>query len=483
MPARTGSEYLAGLRSQPREVWLAGERVEDVTAHPGTRRGAASVARLYDIQHDPALSDEMTYVSPSSGDRVGLSFIAPRTVDELERRRRMMAKWAGFSGGMLGRSPDYLNVSLMAQAAASEYFARNRAEFAENVRAYYEHVRESDLTLTHTLVNMRRTRSAGATVGVEEDIGLRVIEESAGGVVVRGARVLATLGPISDEIMVAPSTILRADEDAHRFAFSFAIPCGTEGLKLVCRESFDLGRSTYDHPLGSRFEEMDAIVIFEDVLVPWERMFLLGDVALCNNAFAATNAVVHMMHQVVTKNVAKSEFVVGLAAMMVESLGSGGIAQVQERVAELIMDLEVMRACLRASEADAALDEWSVMCPNRPPLDVARNLFPRMYPRMIEILQILGSSSLMAIPSEADFDSDVAPDLEHYLGTGDATGRDRVKLFRLAWDVACSAFGSRQVLYERFFFGDSSRMASALYNVYDKEPLMARVREFLDRED
>ena len=482
MPARTGGEYLAGLRDQRREVWLDGERVADVTTHPGTRRGAASVASLYDMQHDPKLRDEMTYASPSSGDRVGLSFITPSSIEELERRRRMMATWAGFSGGMLGRSPDYLNVSLMAEAAASEYFARNRPEFAENIRRYYEHVRENDLALTHTLVNMRRSREAAATLGVEEEVGLHVVKEAASGVMVKGARVLATLGPISDEIMVAPSTVLRADKDADRFAVSFSIPCGARGLRFVCRESFDLGRSTFDHPLGSRFEEMDAIVIFDDVLVPWERVFLLGDVELCNNAFAATNAVVHMMHQVVTKNIAKSEFVVGLASMVVDSLGSGQIPQVQERVAELIMDLEVMRACLRASEADAALDEWGVMCPNRSPLDVARNLFPRMYPRMIEILQLLGSSSLMAIPTEADFDSDVAADLDHYLATEDATGRDRVRLFRLAWDVACSAFGSRQVLYERFFFGDPSRMASALYEAYDREPLMARVRELLSRE-
>ena len=358
MPARTGGEYLAGLRDQRREVWLDGERVADVTTHPGTRRGAASVASLYDMQHDPKLRDEMTYASPSSGDRVGLSFITPSSIEELERRRRMMATWAGFSGGMLGRSPDYLNVSLMAEAAASEYFARNRPEFAENIRRYYEHVRENDLALTHTLVNMRRSREAAATLGVEEEVGLHVVKEAASGVMVKGARVLATLGPISDEIMVAPSTVLRADKDPDRFAVSFSIPCGARGLRFVCRESFDLGRSTFDHPLGSRFEEMDAIVIFDDVLVPWERVFLLGDVELCNNAFAATNAVVHMMHQVVTKNIAKSEFVVGLASMVVDSLGSGQIPQVQERVAELIMDLEVMRACLRASEADAALDEW-----------------------------------------------------------------------------------------------------------------------------
>jgi len=94
MPARTGSEYLKGLRDQERQVWLRGERVEDVTTHPGLASGAQAIASLYDMQHDPALRDAMTYVSPSSGDRVGLSFIIPRTREELERRRDMMLHWA-----------------------------------------------------------------------------------------------------------------------------------------------------------------------------------------------------------------------------------------------------------------------------------------------------------------------------------------------------------------------------------------------------
>ncbi len=481
MPARTGSQYLEGLRAQPREVWVCGERVEDVAAHPAFRRGARSIAALYDMQHDPALQEEMTYPSPTMDGRVGLSFLVPRTAEDLERRRRMMAHWARASGGMIGRSPDYLNVSLMAMACAGDYFARGRPESGDNIRRYYEYVRENDLALTHTLVNLRRTRSASATIGAD-DVGLRAVGETDAGVVVHGARVLATLGPISDEIMVFPSTVLKAEKDADRFALAFALPCGTPGLKFVCRESFDLGRSPFDHPLGSRFEEMDAIVIFNDVLVPWERVFLLGDVELCNNAFAATNAVVHMMHQVVTKNVAKSEFVLGTACLMVEALGSGQLPHVQGLVAELMLDLEVMKACLRAAEADAALDRWGVMCPSRMPLDVARNLFPRMYPRMIEVLHLLGSSSLMAIPSRADFAAPIGPDLEHYLSTDTMTGRERARLFRLAWDMACSAFGTRQVLYERFFFGDPARMASALYALYDRQPLMERVREFLERE-
>ena len=479
MPARSGDQYLQGLRRRPAEVWLGGQRVADVTSHPGLSSGARSVAALYDMQLDPEHLEGMTYPLPGSGERVGMSFITPRTQQDLEDRRGMMERWARSSGGMLGRTPDYLNVILMACAAAAEFFGGNRPEFARNAVDYYEHVRDNDLTLTHTLVNVRRTRSSQGTTSTDEEVALHVTDERAEGIVVNGARVLATLGPLSDEILVFPSTVLRTTQDAEKYAFAFCVPCDTPGLKLICRESFDLGRSSFDHPLGSRFEEMDALVIFDEVLVPWERVFLLGDVDLCNSLFKATGAEPHMMHQVITKNVAKSEFLLGVACLMVEALGSGEIPQVQERVAELIMDLEVMRACLRASEADAKADRWGVLGPARDPLDVARNLYPRMYPRMVEILQLLGSSSLMATPAEADFQAPIASEVDRVLSTETFSGLQRVKIFRLAWDIACSSFGSRQVLYERFFFGDPSRRAVSLYGAYDKGPVMERVREFL----
>jgi 4-hydroxyphenylacetate 3-monooxygenase len=298
---------------------------------------------------------------------------------------------------------------------------------------------------------------------------------------VRGPRVLATLGPLSDEIAVYPTSraLLGRGEEAKRYAFAFAIPCGAPGLKFLCRESVDLGRSHFDHPLGSRFEEMDAIVFFDDVLVPWERVFLYGDVDLCNNLSAATNQFTHSGHQVVTKNVAKCEFVLGLASLMVKTLGSGSIQQVQALLAELIEDLEVMKSLLHTAESSASIDQWGVMCPAQIPILIARNLFIRMYPRMAEIIQLLGSRSLMALPSEVDFDGPLGGHIEQYLDTDTATARDRVQLFHLAWDLACSAFGSRQVLYERYFQGDWMRNASILYNSYDTEPLMAQVRRFM----
>ena len=479
MPARTGQDYIEGLRAQEREIWLRGERVKDVTTYPGLANGVRAIAALYDMQHDPNLHDAMTYVSPTSGDRVGLSFIIPRTRQELEQRRTMMLRWARTTCGMVGRSPDFMNVTFAAWAAAADYFAQNRPEFGENVRRYYEYIRERDLTLTHSLINLQRSRTVSGVFNLEEGTALRVMRETDAGIVVRGARVLATLGPLADEIAVYSPRLPQMTERHSPFAINFAIPCSTPGLRFLCRESFDLGRSHFDHPLGSRFEEMDAIVFFDDVLVPWERVFLLGDVDLVNRTAITTHSSAHTALQGAAKNVAKCEFVLGVALLMTETLGNAHLPHSEERLAELMLYTELTKACMRAAEADAQLDAWGVMCPAPLPGEITRNLFMTAYPRMVEILQLLGSSSFMIIPGESDFQSPLAPAIEQYLATDTATARDRVKLFRLAWDIAGSAFGGRQVIYERFFASDPLSRARALNAIYPKEELMARVREFL----
>ena len=480
MPARTGEAYIKGLQEHPREVWIDGERVEDVTTHPALRNGIRSVAALYELQHDPALREEMTYLSPTTGQPVGLSFLMPQSVADLERRRTMMTRWAWASCGMMGRSPDFLNVLFTAWAGAADYFAQNRHEFKDNVIKYYEFLREHDVTLTHALVNLQRRRTPAAVDTLREDVALTVVRETDAGIIVRGSRLLATLGPIADELAVYHAGNHQVGADAQRQAFAFAIPCDTPGLTFLCRESFDLGRSRFNHPLGSQFEEMDATVFFHDVLVPWERVFLLGDVELCNNVGAATQSMAHSGHQVMTRYVAKAEFVLGLADLMVETLGSGSIPHVQEQVAELITYRDMLQACLRAAEVDAAPNTWGVMSPASAPLQAGRALFGRtVYPRMVEIIQLLGTSSLMALPAEADLESPLAPAVEHYLATDTATARDRAQLFHLAWDVSCSAFAGRQVLYERMFGGNAVRNAMTLFHTYNKEPFRQRVRAFL----
>jgi len=480
MGARSGTNYINSLRKLKAEIWLGGERVGDVTQHPAFARCARSIASLYDMQLERP--EAMTYRT-DDGDRVGLSFIQATSAQELHKRSVMMKRWADFSGGMLGRTPDYLNAALAAMASARQFFAESDARFGENIARYYLEARRFDWCATHTLVNPRASRDAGWAGDTDADLALRLVRKTDDGIVVSGCRMLATLAPLSEELQVFPSTVLKVEPAAEPFALALAIPCNAPGLRFICRDAYDVGRSHFDNPLASRFEEMDAVAIFTDVLVPWERVFLCGDVPRCNALFAATDAVVQMMHQVAVKDVAKCEFVLGLTAKIAEASDAMSLPHVQERLAEMIMTTETMRALLRAAEADAAPNKWGVFSPARAPLDSARNLFPRLYPRMVEIIQLNSSSSLMATPSDADFKAAIGPDIERYLGAAQAPARERVALYRLAWEVACSAFAGRQVLYERFFFGDPVRMASALVTNTDLKPLIERINAFLARTD
>ncbi|HET7343686.1 MAG TPA: 4-hydroxyphenylacetate 3-monooxygenase, oxygenase component [Methylomirabilota bacterium] len=481
MGIRTGEQLLQSLRDD-RLLFIDGARVKDVTTDPRFASAAQSLAELYDMQHDAALIERMTFLSPTSGERVGLSFVVPRTREDLERRRAMMLQWARATCGMMGRSPDFMNVTFAAWAGAADYFARSRPAFGANIRRYYEHIRERDLTLTHALINLQRSRTMSGVVNAEEGTALQVIRETDAGVIVRGARVLATLAPFSDEIAVYSPRVAQLGDAHSPFALNFALPVGAPGLRFLCRESFDLGRPAAEHPLGARFDEMDCVAFFDDVLVPWERVFLLGDVALVNGTGIVTGSSVHSAHQNAVKNLAKCEFVLGVALLMTKTLGTGSLPHSEERLGELMMYTELIRACVRAAEADAALDEWGVMRPAVMPAEITRNLFTTAYPRMVEILQLLGSSSFMITPGEADFAGPLKPAIEQYLATDTASARERVTLFRLAWDIAGSAFGGRQVLYERFFASDPLSRARFLGAIYPKDELMRRVRDFLDRD-
>src|SRR5215472_6780343 len=466
MPARTGQQYIDGLRAQEREVWLGGERVKDVTKHKGLAGGVRAIARLYDMQHDPALRDVMTFASPSTGEPVGRSFDMPRTKQALETRSKMMLNWARTTCGMMGRSPDFMNVTFAAWGAAADFFGEKRPEFADNMRRYVEYIRENDVTLTHALINLQRSRNATGMFNLQEGTALEVKKETSAGIVVHGARILATLGPLSDEIAVYSPRMARHTEDHSPFAVNFSIPCSAKGLKFLCRDSFDLGRSHFDHPLGSRFEEMDCIVFFDDVLVPWERVFLLYDVERLNATPHVTHSTAHSAHQGAAKNLAKCEFVLGLALLMTQALGNAHLPHTEERIGELMLYTELMRSSMRAAEADAETDRWGVMCPAILPVESTRNLMMTCYPRMVEILKLLGSSSFLLTPSEKDFAGPMKDDIEQYLATDNIAARERVKLFRLAWDVAGNAFGSRQVLYERFFASDPLTRARSMTSLF-----------------
>jgi 4-hydroxyphenylacetate 3-monooxygenase len=482
MGARSGAEYLEGLRDD-RSVWIDGERVADVTRDPRLARGIRSVAALYDLQLEPARLESMTYPSPTSGDRVGLSHLQPRCVDDLVRRRTMFKTWAEWSAGMMGRSPDFLNAMIMGCAANADYFARLDPAFGANIRRYHEQVREQDLCLTHALVAPQVNRALHPDEQAGGVVALRVVDETDAGLVLSGARILATLAPASDELFVAPAPSRSYSGQGNPRAFVFAVPVATPGLKFICRESFDVGRSSFDHPLGSRFEEMDCTAVFDRVLVPWERVFLYGEQEYCAALFRDTDAFTHSMHQVLAKNWAKAEFLLGVATLMTEAIGTDQQLHVQRLLGEMLHAALTLRAYVRAAEADACPGPSGVWAPHAETLLTARSFFPEVYPRLVEIIQILGSSGLANIPSEASVDSpELAEDIARFYQGATLDAKQRIRLFRLAWDIACSSFGGRQVLYERYFGGDFYRNVASHYVNADKRPYTDLVEALLARE-
>ena len=480
MGARTGQEYVERLAQTRPTVDINGERVSGpVTEHPALAGIVRSYAELYDLQHDSELRDVLTYESPTSGERVGTSFMVPRSAADLVKRHAAFKAWADHSLGTLGRTGDYLNSALMALSEAGDWFAQADGRFADNVRAYYEKVREEDLLTTHTLIPPQANRAVGAGQQIDgRALGAHVVSEDDNGVVIRGARMLATIGPIADELLVFPSTVLKGTPEDTPYSFAFAINCDAPGLRFLCRENLDYGRG---HPLGGGFDEIDAVVVFDDVHVPWERVFMLGHPELCNTFYTDTSAVVHMTHQVTARTTAKAEAFLGLLSLMTEAIGIEQFSHIQEDVAHVITIVGTLHGLVRAAEADAAPNAYGVLTPAWEPLNTARNWFPRASQRLPEIVRKFGASGLMAIPTEADLAGSAREDVERYLQSAALLGPERVRLFRLAWDLSVSAFAGRQNLYEYYFFGDPVRMAGALLKATDREPYKARVRSFLER--
>ncbi len=485
MGIRTGAQFLDKLNSMTPELYIDGEKITSkVAEHPLFRNNARTYAHLYDMQHDPQFQEALTFKSPTTGDLVGASFLVPRTVDDLVKRREAISTWAEYSGGFLGRSGDYMNSSLTALSTAKTFFGQADPVFAERITAYYEMARENDLLATHTLIPPQVNRAQNANQTGSGQLAARIVEERPDGIVIRGARMLATIAPIADELLVFPSTVLRGTPEDAPYSYAFAIQNDAPGLKYYCRTPFYRGGSTFDEPLASRYDEMDAVVIFDDVFVPNERVFLLGHPELCNDFYAATGAGQLMTHQVVCRTLAKTEFYLGLASEMAEAIGIGGFQHIQQDIAELISYTELERAVLRACEVDGAVNAEGVYLPRWETLNAARNWYPRLVSqRLPEIIRKFGAGGLMALPSEADLAGEGRADIDQYLQGAMTDAESRARLFRLALDASVSGFVGRESLYEYFFFGDPVRMAGALINSYDREPARQRIRDLLARKD
>ncbi|GGH80786.1 4-hydroxyphenylacetate 3-monooxygenase [Pullulanibacillus pueri] len=480
-----GNQFIERIDQLGTKVWYHGQEIKGkLSEHSAFKGLMRSQAKLYDLQADPTKQALMTWTSETSGNPVGTSYLPPRTTEDLEKRRLAIQEWAKESLGMLGRSPDYMNTTIMALGTSADILSEESPRHSENMQNYYEFVRENDLSLTHTFILPQVNRSQFYIEDPQEMIAAQIIGETDEGVIVHGARLLATQGATTDELLVFPSGArLPHMKTAEPMAYAFAIPNNTPGLKFYCRDSFVGGESHFDHPLSSRFEEMDTIVVFDHVLVPWERVFLHGNINVNNRLYHDSGFFSQTTHLIASKNVVKIESFLGIMKAIIETINIGEYQHVHEKISEVIVGLEAMKGFIHSSEKSAKVNQWGVLTPDPNPLQAAVFYYSKFYPRMAEIIQLLGASGLVSTPTEADFNSSGGDDLRHYLKTSTVNGEEKVRLFRLAWDASISSFGGRQQLYERFFFGDPVRLASILYKQYQTDAFEERIRSFINDND
>jgi 4-hydroxyphenylacetate 3-monooxygenase len=464
---RGGAEYLRSLQDG-RQVYLDGERVADVTQHPAFREAARSIARLYDIAAAPENRERMTFPSPKTGAPVLRAYQIPRSHADLRARRLFSETWAEATFGLMGRTPDHVAGFFCGYAAVPSVFAAGGQQFADNVVAFYERMRDEHLYVSYAIVPPQIDRSKPAHKQSDPTLYAGVVKERDDGIVISGAQQLATGGAISDYIHLSCIHPLQPGDE--NYANCLAVPVAAPGVKLYPRRPFALqATNAFDYPLSSRFDESDSTVIFDNVFVPWEHVFIYRNLEASRDQWWKTPSHLYGNHQAQVRYVTKLRFMIGLAKRMNEMTGNDANPAVQIVMGELAALVSIYESMLLAHETAATIDDDGVLWPAKTTLYSAMALQSELNGRMLEIVRELAGSAMITLPSSVeDFaNPETARDVERYMRSASTDARTRVALMRLIWDFIGSEFGSRHQQYEKFYGGASFLVKQNVYRSFD----------------
>ncbi len=462
---KTGAEHISSLRDG-RTIYIDGKLVEDATTHPAFRHAIEAAGGLYDYQSRPENIEAMTFMPEGSDRRINRAWLSPKTQEELVGRRKAMQSWAALSGGFLGRAPDHLASALLGQRMGIEVFRKHGEARAKAVEDYFDYASKNDLFLTYVIINPQADRKK-AWGEQEEELVARIVDEDTRGITVRGAKMLGTSAILANEMFVANLQPLKPGEEA--LAFSCALPMNAKGLKIISRKSYEASAaSIFDNPISSRFDENDALVYFDDVHIPWDRVFVYRDTDMCRAQFHDTPGHVYQNYQAQIRLSVKIKFFVGLARRISESIGTTDIPSVREQLGALAAHAGMVNAMLAGMEAEATRHgPWLV--PNRHHLYSAQVLTQELYPRLMNMIRELAGGALIMLPSSVeDFANPELAKIIHMTQRSPSMQPEgKVRLLKAAWDAIGSEFGSRHTQYEMFYAGARFVTAGHSFRTFD----------------
>lgn len=462
----TGDEYIESIRDG-REIYLYGERVKDVTTHPAFRNPVRMTARLYDALHDPARREELTAPTDFGG-FTHRFFTTPHTVDDLVADQRAIAAWARLSYGWMGRSPDYKASFLGTLGANADFYAPYEA----NARRWYREAQEKVLYWNHAIVHPPVDRNK--PIEANGEVFVHVEKETDSGLVVSGAKVVATASALTHHNFLAHYGLpLRRKE----FAIVATVPMDAPGLKLICRQSYSNLGAPFDYPLSSRLDENDSVLVLDKVLIPWENVFIYGDLGKVQMFTAQSGFPERFTFHGCTRLAVKLEFIAGLLAKALELTGTMDFRGVQTRLGEVLAWRNLFWGLSDAMARNPIPWRNGAVLPN-PRYGMAYRWFMQTgYPRIREIvLQDVASGLIYVNSSAKDFaNPEVRPYLDKYL-----LGSERVKVMKLLWDAVGTEFGGRHELYERNYAGNHENTRVELLNAQMLNGELDSYKSFVD---
>ena len=474
---KTGAEHIKSLQDG-RTVYLDGALVGDVTEHKAFRNSVRSAAALYDYQARPENIEAMTFRPDGASRRVSRAWQMPRNYEKMVVRRQALQAWAALSGGFLGRSPDHVASSFIGQLMGIEVFRRHGEERAKALADYVDYATKADLFLTYVIINPQAERSKGWSEQAE-DMVARIVDEDTTGITIRAAKMLGTSSIMANEVFVASMQPLKAGEED--IAFSCAVPMNAKGLRVLSRKSYEAqATSVFDNPISSRFDENDALMYFDDVKVPWERVFVYRDTDMCRAQFHDTPSHAYQNYQAQIRLSVKVAFLAGLARRITEAIGTTKIPSVAEQLGTIAAQAGMVNAMLSGMEASGSqFKEWWV--PNKHYMYSAQVITQELYPRLIQSIRDLAGGALIMLPSSVlDFaNPEIRAIIDKTQRSASMDPEHKVKFMKAAWDAIGSEFGSRHTQYEMFYAGARFVTAGHSFRTYDWNGATALVEALL----
>jgi 4-hydroxyphenylacetate 3-monooxygenase len=469
---RAGDDYLASIRDG-RRVYIGSELVRDVTTHPAFRNSARSFGDIYDRKRSPENVEATSY--EENGERYSAWYLKARDRDGLRKRAETHRRVASWTYGLLGRSPDHVASFVTGLAMSPELFEGNRKGFGDNLTRFYDRMRREDLFACYVVVAPQGARNP-ELYGRKATIahGLQVTAERDDGIVLNGMKLLGTGAAFSHEIWVGNLLPLPADQKAQ--AVTCAVPTGTEGVSLWVRKPFERYAVTgFDNPFSSRFDESDAVVIFDNVKVPWEHVFLLDDVQQSREMYFRTPSHVMGNHQSIVRYHEKLKMILGFTYRAAEMNSVLQAPAVRETLSKLAVAEAGLKGWI-AGQIEDAETFGPYLHVNRRELYSALSWCTNSYYQITEIAREMLGAGPFQMPADVSALTDPAlrKTFERYWAAGEATAIDRLKLMKLAWDYLGSEFAGRHTQYERFYAGP--QFVHAFYN-FDNCPWSERKQQ------